>query len=729
MAPHSDTTPLERRKKVRLRARPNLQSEPRFQSGRRVYVVKDPVSLQYFHLEEAQHFALGRMDGRHTLDQIQQAFENEFKPQRLTLEELESFGRQLLQCGLVQNETDSTGSRVHQQFEKQQSTRQWLMLGNIFYYRIPLLRPNQILDRLVPLGRLLFHPLCALTVVLLMAAAFGLILTRWNEFQQRLPHYQDLFTWRSCVYLWLAVALVKILHELGHALCMRTFGGDVHDMGIVFMFFTPTLYCNVIDSWMLPQKWKRMAICAAGVYVEMILAALATFVWWASDRSTFINELSFWIVLICGVQTLLFNVNPLMRFDGYFLLSDWMEIPNLAQAANRRWVNRTLQWLGVEVPQTAPAGPEGFLLLFGLGSLVYRFMAIGSILYGFYQITKEHRLAWLGVSLILTALTVFAAMPVYRVFKFFKQNGKVPEMKRSRVALLASVVLGVVLVVVFVPLPMSVHGVGLVEVASAHQQRVAVPAPGGFLNEVFVRDGQYVRQGDILAVLKNPHLELDWRLVEADQSLRAEQGQALTSQLAVLDIPVNDSESLGEIRQELHTLAQQSATLKRRRDTLVLRAPCDGVVMGFPSWETQGKWLSEGTPLCRIGDAGQLRLLVLLEPADRQLLDGTKTTRFHGHHMGCNAWKGEVVEVARVDADEIPPQLSQRLGGDVLTTQDPQSHSEKPKKQCYLVSVHLTDSDHRLQVGAMGQVRMDVAASTTWWRFRRFLGTTFNWGL
>src|SRR5205823_4926281 len=99
-------------------------------------------------------------------------------------------------------------------------------------------------------------------------------------------------------------------------------------------------------------------------------------------------------------------------------------------------------------------------------------------------------------------------------------------------------------------------------------------APGGFLTEVFVRDGQHVRQGDILAVLKNPQLDLDWRLVEADQALRAEQCQALVGQLAVIDVPVGEGESLGEIRQELHTLAQQSATMKTRRDALVLRAPC-----------------------------------------------------------------------------------------------------------------------------------------------------------
>src|SRR5205823_1319962 len=130
------------------------------------------------------------------------------------------------------------------------------------------------------------------------------------------------------------------------------------------------------------------------------------------------------------------------------------------------------------------------------------------------------------------------------------------------------------------------------------------------------------------------------------------------------DFPIHERESLEETRQELRTLAQQSATSKAHRDALVLRAPCDGIVMGFPSWEMQGKWLPEGTPLCQVGDIDKLRVLVLLEPADRQLLtdvgqafqpDTKRGARFHGHGAGSATWEGKVAGVAQVDADEIPP--------------------------------------------------------------------------
>ena len=726
----SDGALLERRKKVRLRARPDLQSEARFQGGRRVFVVKDPLSLKYFHLEQPQFFALEKMDGTLTLDAIQREFEKQHKPHRLSLDELEAFAAQLLQNGLVHNETSpAPGKRLYHHFEKHQAWQRWLVIASIFFYKIPLVHPNRMLDRLVPLGRVLFHPLGVFVAALLLAGALCLIVTRWDEFLNRLPAYQELFTWQNILYLWLALGVVKILHELGHALCARTFGGEVHDVGIVLLFFFPTLYCDVTDTWMLPQKWKRLAISAAGIYVELTLAAAATFVWWAAEPATFISDFSFWLLVVCSLQTLLFNANPLMRFDGYFILSDWLELPNLAQAASRYALKRILGCLGIEIQAEPAAGSGLFLFVFGVASFAYRMFALGLMLYGFCQITKEHRLAWLGLSLSVTTAVAFVALPIYRLCSELKKSGKVADMKGTRLWLILLIVSAGAAVVFLAPFPVHVRGVGLVQVASSHQNRVTVPASGGFLTQVLVRDGQQIKKGDTLAVLTNPQLDLDVRMIEADQALRIEQGQTLIGQLALFGFHSHEKEGPGEIQQELRTLAQQAATIKSHRDALILRAPCDGVIMGLPSWEMQGKWLPGGTSLCQIGDPGKLRLLVLVDPADRQLLEGVQQASFHSYGAGAQSWPGQVTGVAQVDADEIPPQLSQRLGGEVVTTQDPVSHSEKPRKQHYLVSVDLTNPDSRLQVGALGQVRIDAGANTLWWRARRYLGTTFNMGL
>jgi hypothetical protein len=169
--------------------------------------------------------------------------------------------------------------------------------------------------------------------------------------------------------------------------------------------------------------------------------------------------------------------------------------------------------------------------------------------------------------------------------------------------------------------------------------------------------------------------------------------------------------------------------LKEQSARLVLRAPTDGVVMGLISFEEKGKWLARGSEFCRIGADDSLRALVLVDPADhRQVrLGGSTSILIHGA-AGRN-WPGTVTSVAHVDARNIPEALSNRVGGDVATQQDPATKTEKPHGQHYLVSIHLKGGDPAIQPGVLGRVKIDAEAQTTWWRVRRWAGTTLNWGL
>lgn len=718
---------LDRRKQVRLRARPNLQCVSRIQGGRRVYVIKDPVALQYFHLEEPQKFTLDRMDGEHTLEQIQQEFESANRPQRLTLEELEGFASQLLQAGLVENESTSRGQLVLNRVEKQRRFRMWTNLASIFYFKMPLLQSTRCFDTLLPVGRVVFHPLFVLLTIASLLAGIGLVITRWSDFLERLPAYQDLFTLRGAFYLWLAIGAVKIVHELGHAICARILGCEVQDVGIAVTYFFPTLYCNVSDSWMLPEKGKRIAIGAAGMYAELLIASGAIWIWWASTPQTLLHQISFWLMLTCSVHTILFNANPLMRFDGYFIFSDWLDIPNLSQVAQRQFHGQLGAWFGYEAPHETATRSSTFLCLFGLASLVYRCGLVAAMLYVFHQFMKDLRLEWLGLALVLLALIVLLAWPGYRLWQTLGTQPKVSPMKPLRFWVSIGAAVVVLIGFFLVPFPIHVRGVGLVQVEPERLQSIAVPAPGGFLVQTFGKDGQRVRKGDVLAVLHNPQLSLELRLSEADLALRRDQHQALISQQAALEGAGAEWDSRTEIQQEIEALTQRHALLKTRAATLLLRAPCDGILMSFPGWESQGQWLTEGAPLFRIGDDRNVRLLVLLEPADRQLIDVGKPVRFRCHGLSDTTWHGAVASAAQVDTRDIPVQLSQRLGGDVASRADPVNKMEKPDKQQFLVAAKLTEVDGRLQVGTLGQVRIEVGSQTCWWRLQRYLGSTFRW--
>lgn len=715
------------RKQVRLKARPNLQITKLIQGGRAVYVVKEPLSLRFFHLEAPQHFVLSKMDGRHTLEDIRRAYEAEYRPLRLQLEEVEDFAQQLLQGGLVENDA-ARAEPALSRFKKFASDRFWARWLNLFYFKIPFANPDRFLGKLEALGRFLFHPVTFALGLVLALMAGAAILIHWTDFANDLPSYRELFTWHTVLYLGLTFLLIKVLHELGHGLCCKTYGGTVHEMGAVLLFFFPTLYCNVSDSWQLPEKWKRIFINAAGIWVELVLASLGVLLWRLTASGHPLHSFALNLILVCGVHTLLFNANPLMRFDGYFILSDWLEVPNLAQRAQRALRAVLVRWFGGDVTPDPIPGPRRLLLAYGAASLVYRCVVTAGMLWLFIQFMKGQQLPWLGVTLVALAVLLALAGPGYRFLHTLAQLGRSAQMKLSRSVITCGLLVFMVVLVFYVPFPFSVRGLGVVQVGPDALRRVTIPAPGGFLQDLHVRDGQRVRQGDVLAILHNPDLECQLRMNEAEQALRQRQQQAFVGYLALFLEFKASGEGYEEINHELHALAEQHAFLKDQKDALTLRAPCDGVVMQLPSWETRGKWIAQGEPFLMVGETSAVRVTLLVDPADRQRVEEGRAVRFLPHGSG-SARSGSVSGVAPADSATIPAHLAGRVGGEVATRQDPLTKAEKPFAQHYLVSIQLLNADAALHPGVLGEVRIEAGTATLWWRLRRLVGSTFKSGI
>src|SRR5271166_6702279 len=251
----NDQTPasdLERRKKVRLRVRGDLNIAPQKYEGKTYYVIKDPVSLRYYRFKEQEHYLLELMDGAHTLDEAQKEFEKRFRPERLTLEDLEQFGQQLLTVGLAHNESPQAGQQLYDR-RKKRLRREWMAtLTNILYIKIPIFDPDKLLTRMLPYLQWIFTTWFFVVSVGVMLAAGALVLTHFETFRDKLPAYHQFFTFHTIVNLWVALGVVKVIHEFGHGLSCKAFGGEVHEMGAMILCLTPCLYCNVSDAWTLP---------------------------------------------------------------------------------------------------------------------------------------------------------------------------------------------------------------------------------------------------------------------------------------------------------------------------------------------------------------------------------------------------------------------------------------------------------------------------------------------
>ena len=213
------------------------------------------------------------------------------------------------------------------------------------------------------------------------------------------------------------MGLVKILHEVGHAVCCKAVGGEVREAGALFLVFSPALYCDVSDSWSLPSKWQRIAIAAAGIYVDLLVAAAATFVWWGTDPVSFAHNLCLGLMVVCAAGTLAWNANPLLRFDGYYVLSDWLEVPNLAEESIRHLRAAAARLLGVDAAEDrGPGRSRPFLFTsYALAAYAYRIMVTAAVVYFLCSFLRPYKLGALGFALGGGAFLAAAGWPAWQL--------------------------------------------------------------------------------------------------------------------------------------------------------------------------------------------------------------------------------------------------------------------------------------------------------------------------
>jgi putative peptide zinc metalloprotease protein len=263
------------------------------------------------------------------------------------------FLSRLHRAGLVIGDGPGQGEELLTRFRRDRA-RRWLMSwSGLLAIRSRGVDPDAFLTAIHERMRWMFSPLALWVVAAVVVLAVSIIGRHIDEFNNRLPEISALFDIRNLPWLLVAISVVKVLHELGHALACKHFGGEVRELGLMLLVFAPCLYCDVSDAWRMPSKWQRMAVSAAGIFAEMAIAAMATIIWWYAQPGV-VQLVAMNIMIVCTVGTLLVNGNPLLRYDGYYLLADLVETPNLWQRSREVLRRFASEWILGEPPSDDP---------------------------------------------------------------------------------------------------------------------------------------------------------------------------------------------------------------------------------------------------------------------------------------------------------------------------------------------------------------------------------------
>lgn len=441
-------------------------------------VIKDPVGLKYHRLQVEQYKILELLDGSRSLEQVRDDLKVFFPTLQVTLSDIQQLITDLHKKALVSSDRPGQGAAVVRERRKERKQKLKQTLMSLMYLRLPGWDPEQTLRWMYPYLKWLFWKPLVWTTITFVVSGWLMLGANFAEFQSRLPEFQSFFGWPNLIYLWATLGIAKIIHEFGHGLSCHHYGGECHEMGVMLLVFSPCLYCDVTDSWMMKDKWHRIIIGAAGMYIEVVLSAIAIYAWWLT-KPGMLHYLALNTFFVTTITTVIFNANPLMRFDGYYMMSDFLEIPNL-RAKSDKMLREQFSWycLGIEsrpdpfMPETGKA----WFVAYAIAAWCYRWVILISISTFLYTVLKPYDLQSLGVTLCVFSM----AGIVFAMFKNVCQIVATPRaepMSKLKIFFSLTVLCTVVWLVASIPIPWYHHAPFTIEPVDV--ARVSTPAFGG----------------------------------------------------------------------------------------------------------------------------------------------------------------------------------------------------------------------------------------------------------
>ncbi|MEN9353428.1 MAG: hypothetical protein RL318_753 [Fibrobacterota bacterium] len=673
----------------RASLRSSVRIHRQFYRGVKWYVLFDPFTNQYYRLEQGAWEFVVRLDSRRTIEEVW------YELLRLDPDNAPGQGEvidilaQLYQANMLHYDLAQDGQKLFERKQRKDQQKLRSNLLNILFLRIPLLDPDSLLKRFMPLIRLLFSRAGLLVWLAVVGTGVKFALDNFDRIKDQA---QGVLAPSNLFLLYICGFLIKVIHETGHACAVRRHGGEVHAMGVMFMMLAPLPYTDATASWSFRSKAQRVLVASSGMLFEFFVAGLAAIAWtWLGGGAA--KSVAYNVLFLASVTTILFNINPLMKFDGYYILADLLDMPNLQKHAGEHLKHLLERYAFGKHDSRTPARSMRDAWIFGLYGILshaYKFLLFGGIL-----ITISQHYMLLAVVMGALILLTWVAMPLWKFVRYVFFG---PELQRVRPRAVRTTLLslgGLFATLAWLPVPDTFTAPGVVQ---AQVRTVVVAQTSGRVTSCHPSTRQ-VRPGDTLLQLVNP--ELDDR-IDQTRSQLSETADRFRQALE------GHPEDMMPIDRRREALEQELSKLLQDRRNLSVLATQAGIWSSPRSADLEGKWMVKGDSLGEVIDTSRFDFVAAIAQSEVSRLfthpPRDLEARIKGH--AGESLPLDSLRVIPMERNELPSlAISWQGGGELEVAQGP-GGKIRTVEPFYEVRAHLAPTPGvPLLQGRSGKIR------------------------
>ncbi|THJ25414.1 MAG: HlyD family efflux transporter periplasmic adaptor subunit [Nitrospira sp. CG24E] len=676
--------------------------------GQTWYVLQDRSNERYHRFSPSAYAFIGLMDGKRTVQEIWDLVSTKLGDDAPTQPEVVQLLSQLHSTDVLQCDIPPDIAELLHRHERTRQKKWQRKLMNVFAWQFPLFDPERLLQTFVSLVRPFFGWGGAALWLAIVIPGLLVGATHWSDLTANL--IDQITTPQNLVLLWFLFPIIKALHEFGHAFAVKAFGGEVHEMGIMLLVFSPVPYVDASASSAFSSKWQRAVVGAAGMIVELMIASIAILVW-VSVEPGLVSTLAYNTVMIAGISTVIFNGNPLLRFDGYHMLADLTEIPNLGQRGNK--------YLGylcerypfgrteAQVPHATP-GERVWFVGYAVSAFLYRVFIVFVIL---MYLTDQ----WFALGMFFAAVTAITwfLIPLGKGFGYLFTGPRLRRVRGRAIAVTAGAVAVVIVALCLTPVPFRTRAEGVVWIPD---EAVVRAGADGFVEQVVGIPGSKVSQGDVLVVCRDSVLTTQLTVLQAQvQEIDARIREHIPTNLVKAKI----------LEEEKRYIEEKLARTRERVRDLVITAKVDGTLVVSRVEDLPGRFVHRGDVLAHVVDLKTLTVRTVVDQTDIDLIrHSTKQVQVRLAERIVSPIDAGVTRLVPAASDELPsPALGSAGGGQVpIDPKDPKG--QKALRKVFQMDLQLPVDLGVVNVGGRVYVRFDhgwVPLMAQWFRQGRQL--------